>query len=219
VSEPGRAEERGSAALGEALARIERLERALVALAGQPRAESAPAALVEGVATVVRFLVHGDEYGVPIASVQEVLRYVKLTRAPAAAGPVAGVLNLRGQPVPVLDARERLGLGSTRPGLNTPILVLLLAGGATGFIVDQVLGVDEVTIRRVEPQAERWLCGSIVGAVAEHRDRLVQLLDTERVLVRGEEIGLRALRDATACAAGDGPGEQRDRPVLPPSPP
>jgi chemotaxis signal transduction protein len=83
----------------------------------------------------------GHAYGIPVRAVVEVTRMVALSPLPDAPEWVAGVLDLRGLPVPVVDLARRLGRLSRTPVLERRIVV---AGGVdpVGLIVDEVTGVS-----------------------------------------------------------------------------
>ena len=83
-----------------------------------------------------------QEYGLPIAAVDEIARPPDhITRLPKAPAFIDGVMNLRGSVVPIVDLRRRFELTSTEPESAQRILVLAVGGGRTGFMVD---GVSEV---------------------------------------------------------------------------
>jgi purine-binding chemotaxis protein CheW len=88
------------------------------------------------------------------------------------------MINLRGRTLPVVDLSSRLG-GQLEIGTRTRILVLEVAGGALGLIVDTVDGILRVTAEQIEPMpsaANRDL-GEQIAAVGE---RLIVLIDAER---------------------------------------
>ena len=91
---------------------------------------------------VVIFRLGAEEFGVPIMSVQEIVRVPEtLTRVPKTPGFVEGVINLRGTVLPVIDQRARLGLPQIERNDRQRIMVYLLGGKRTGFIVDSVAEV------------------------------------------------------------------------------
>jgi len=91
---------------------------------------------------VVIFRLGAEEFGVPIMSVQEIVRVPEtLTRVPRAPAFVEGVINLRGAVLPVIDQRSRLGLPLIERNDRQRIMVYLLGGKRTGFIVDSVAEV------------------------------------------------------------------------------
>jgi len=91
---------------------------------------------------MVVFRLGKEEYGAPIESVQEIVRVPEeLTRVPNAPPFVEGVINLRGSVLPVVDLRRRLGLQTVCRSDQQRVMVFLIDGMRTGFIVDSVTEV------------------------------------------------------------------------------
>ena len=91
---------------------------------------------------MVVFRLGKEEYGAPIESVQEIVRVPEeLTRVPNAPPFVEGVINLRGSVLPVVDLRQRLGLQTVCRSDQQRVMVFLIDGMRTGFIVDSVTEV------------------------------------------------------------------------------
>lgn len=129
------------------------------------------------------FLVGGHCFAVPSSLVAEVLHAGVLTPVPLATDAVAGLIHLRGQIVPVIDMRRRLGLGEgLTPGSD--LLVVRLSDDHYALLVDEVLDVDRIPTDRIEPPS-----GSLIEPAADPRtgvfageDRLVHLLDPQRIV-------------------------------------
>ena len=139
---------------------------------------------------VVVFRLGAEEFGVPIASVQEIVRVPEsLTHVPKAPGFVEGVINLRGAVLPVIDQRARLGLERVPRNDAQRIMVYALAGGRTGFIVDSVTEVLRIDKAHVLP-APQLLAGqsNVMRQVAnlERQSRLILLIDPEALLSEAE---------------------------------
>jgi len=101
---------------------------------------------------MVIFRLDKEEFGAPIASVQEIVRVPEeLVRLPKAPSFVEGVINLRGIVLPVVDLRLRLGMKRTERTDRQRIMVFLIAGVRTGFIVDQVAEVLKIPRSAIEP--------------------------------------------------------------------
>jgi purine-binding chemotaxis protein CheW len=101
---------------------------------------------------VVIFRLDKEEFGAPIASVQEIVRVPKdLIRVPKAPSFVEGVINLRGTVLPVIDLRLRLGLKQVERSDRQRIMVFLISDVRTGFIVDQVAEVLKIPKAAIEP--------------------------------------------------------------------
>jgi len=134
---------------------------------------------------VVVFRLGREEFGVPIASVQEIVRVsAKLTRVPKAPAAIEGVINLRGAVLPVMDLRRRLGLESVERGDQQRIIVLLIDGIRTGFIVDSVAEVLKIHHSAIE--ATPRLSGASSQLLArmanlEKQKRMVQLIEPKHL--------------------------------------
>ncbi len=135
----------------------------------------------------VGFRVGPQSYALPIATVREIVRPPEITPVPQSPEHVAGVMNLRGRIVPVVDLRKRF-----RQALDmTPkcrVLVIALAGKLIGLLVDAASEVLKIADSEVEPSPklfgednERYVTG-----VARHHDRLVVLLDAYKLLPERE---------------------------------
>ena len=117
---------------------------------------------------LVIFSLGSEEYALPITRVQEIIRYTE-PRSVASQTPwIRGVINLRGNIVPVCDLAERLGLGLERPE-GAKIVILETASGTAGVIVDDVDEVLTVTAEQLEdiPSAD----AGYVDGVAKVGDR------------------------------------------------
>ena len=101
---------------------------------------------------VVIFRLGAEEFGVPIMSVQEIVRVPEaLTRVPKTPPFVEGVINLRGTVLPVIDQRSRLGLPTLARSEGQRIMVYMLGGQRTGFIVDSVAEVLRIPRAHIAP--------------------------------------------------------------------
>lgn len=140
---------------------------------------------------VVVFRLDKEEYGVPIASVQEIVRVPEeLTHVPKAPPFVEGVINLRGAVLPVIDLRRRLGLPTVERTDRQRIMVFLIGNVRTGFIVDSVAEV--LRIHKSSIEAAPMLSSEqskLLGRMAnlEKQKRMVQLIDPEH-LVKADEM-------------------------------
>jgi len=131
---------------------------------------------------VVYHLADG-EFGVPIASVQEIVRLPdELTRIPKAPAYVEGVINLRGSILPVLDHRKRLGMAQGDKNDKQRIIVFTIKGIKTGFIVDSVSEVIKIPRSAIveAPRVSREQM-QLLDRVAnlEQQKRVIQLLNPD----------------------------------------
>lgn len=148
---------------------------------------------------VVVFRLGAAEFGVPIESVQEIVRVPEaLTRVPKSPEFVEGVINLRGSVLAVIDQRRRFGLESTERSDRQRIMVYLLNGTRTGFIVDSVAEVMKIPHDAIEESprlsAEQ---AKLIRRVAnlQQSKRLVMMIEPEQLLEADE---LDALQEMAA---------------------
>jgi purine-binding chemotaxis protein CheW len=146
---------------------------------------------------VVIFRLDKEEFGAPIASVQEIVRVPEqLIRVPKAPSFVEGVINLRGTVLPVIDLRLRLGLKQVERTDRQRIMVFLISGVRTGFIVDQVAEVLRIPRAAIEPapqlSAEQSRLLSRMANL-EKQKRMVQLLDPPHLMEKKELVALAAV--------------------------
>jgi purine-binding chemotaxis protein CheW len=139
---------------------------------------------------LVVFRLGQEEFGVPIDSVQEIVRVPELlTHVPKAPAFVEGVINLRGSVLPVIDLRRRLGLPGVERSDRQRIMVFLIDRVCTGFIVDCVAEVLKVERRAIEPAPRLSSEQSLLlarMANLEKQKRMVQLLDPAHLVDGGD---------------------------------
>jgi purine-binding chemotaxis protein CheW len=146
---------------------------------------SAPTREESTVSQYCTFVLDGHLFGVPVASVQEVLREQELTPVPLAAPEVAGLINLRGQIVVTLDMRRRLRLPARPDGEPTVNVVVRTADGSpVSLVVDRigdVLDADAATLEE-PPDTLDAAMRLLVESVCKLDDQLMLMLDTERAV-------------------------------------
>lgn len=128
------------------------------------------------------FLLDGHLFGVPVSSVQEVLRSQELTEVPLAPPEVAGLMNLRGQIVTTLELRARLRLSPRHPEAPAVFVVVRTAdGGAVSLVVDEIGDVLEPAAETFEapPETVPAEIRPLVTGVCKLDGRLMLALDTE----------------------------------------
>ena len=130
-----------------------------------------------------------ETYGVDIGSVREIIRIQEITKVPRTPDFVEGVINLRGNVIPVIDLRKRFGFQQTDATKDTRIVVVDINGNDIGVVVDAVTEVLRLSSDAVEPPT-----GVIVSAdsdyllgIAKLESRLIILLDLQRALSNMEQ--------------------------------
>ncbi len=135
---------------------------------------------------VVVFRLGSEEFGVPIAAVQEIVRVPEqLTFVPKAPDFVEGVINLRGSVLPVMDQRRRLGLEDVARNERQRIMVYVLNGRRIGFIVDAVSEVLKIPRNAIEEAPhlsgeQRQMLGRVANL--EKQRRMILLIEPSALL-------------------------------------
>ena len=139
----------------------------------------------------------GEEYGVPISQVQEIVRVGGITMVPNSPSYMEGVINLRGRVLPVLNLRKRLGLSDKEMSNASRIVVAEIGNKVIGLLVDAVTHVIKITPESVEPAPEEILeiDTDYITGVGKLSDRMIILLDLEKLLRREKIEGNEALHE------------------------
>ncbi len=130
-----------------------------------------------------------EDYAIPIEQVREIRSVEKITRVPRSESHVKGIMNLRGLIIPVIDVREKLGLGTQSAATTKQrILVANIADSLTGLLVDEVDQVMRIQTKDIDsaPQGASESHHYIRG-IAKLEQRLVILLDAEALLLGKKE--------------------------------
>ncbi len=136
----------------------------------------------------VTFRVGNADYAVPAAQVLHLESYQSATHVPGAPAFVAGLVQVRGRVVPVVDMRIRFGLPPVEHTIDHRVVVMQIGTRVAGLLVDsarEVLQLDETTFEKPPEIIERQ-SGGFVTAVATVTKRLFLLIDVPRIL--GEEL-------------------------------
>ncbi len=138
---------------------------------------------------LVTFRLGSEEFSMDILKVQEIIRPMELTRVPRAPAFVDGVINLRGKVIPVMDLRRRFSMEPTEDTSEARIIVVELGGRTVGFKVDAVSEVLRLPVDMVEPPPSIVSGAEIdyIRGVGKLDDRLIMLLDVEKLLTDGEK--------------------------------
>ena len=146
---------------------------------------------------LVGFTIGKELFGVDILMVQEIIRAAPITPVPNSPEFVEGVINLRGNILPVIDLRRRLNLLSDTKDLkDTWILILDIQNKVTGFIVDSVTEVIKIQESTIEPPPDIIKAGlesQYLRGVCDIGAQLLILLDFKRILLQEEFTKLKAM--------------------------
>lgn len=138
----------------------------------------------EEMTQLVVFRLGTEEFGVEILQVQEIILLSPITRVPKAPGFVEGVINLRGEIIPVVDLRKRFGLEAGELKEDARIVVVDVADNLVGMIVDEVTQPLSLPTSQIQPPPP--LAGGVEAAylrgIGKLADRLIVILNLERAL-------------------------------------
>lgn len=147
---------------------------------------------------MVTFSLGGKEYGVDIMKVKEIAKFENFTYVPNTQPFVAGVYNLRGDIISVIDMRIMFNLPAAQHADDDPQdgLILRLDNGLIGVVVDSIDKVVGISSETIQPPHPIFADVNIkyISGVVEHDERLYIVLDVERIL--GEEADEEAERSA-----------------------
>ena len=134
---------------------------------------------------LVIFQLGGEEFGVEIMQVQEIIRMPEITRIPQSPEYVEGVINLRGKIIVVINLDSRFALNSKELDDDSRIIIVEVGDNVIGIIVDSVSEVLRLSTSNVEPAPEiisTKIKADYLKGVGKLDDRLLILLDLEKVL-------------------------------------
>ncbi len=125
-----------------------------------------------------------EQYGIDIRSIDNIVRMQSITRVPKMPDFLKGVINLRGEVIPIVSMRLKMKLEADEITKNTRIIVLNLEQeGKVGFIVDEVREVVTLEPSQVEKITYNAKDEnvSLINAVGKHNDELISLFDLNAI--------------------------------------
>lgn len=140
---------------------------------------------------IVIFQLGGEEYGINILQTKEIIKPSKITNVPNTPDYVLGVINLRGQIVPVIDLRKRFAIADTEATEKQRVITIEVRDSLIGLVVDSVNGVVWLNMNELEPAPE--IAGGIeqefIEGVGKIEDRLLVIIDLEKLLFGNDQEG------------------------------
>lgn len=132
-----------------------------------------------------------EQYGIDISYVDNIVRMQKITRVPKAQSYFKGIINLRGEIVPVMSIRTKMDLDPDVFTDVTRIIILKLEEhGVLGLIVDEVkevvtLGPDEIDKVAYDAKNNK---SNFINGVGKHGEELISLFDTNSIIDESENV-------------------------------
>jgi purine-binding chemotaxis protein CheW len=143
----------------------------------------------------VSFRLGNEEFGVDILKVREIVRLQKIARVPQTPEFVEGVINLRGNIIPIINLRNKFGLEEIERDNNTRIIVFNVEGKIIGVIVDRVEQVLRLAEDLIElpPEIGTGKMQEYIKGVGKIDEGLLILLHIEKILTNEEMFQLKEL--------------------------
>lgn len=133
------------------------------------------------------FYLEDEVYGVHISDVKEIIAMMKTTPVPKTPKFIQGVMNLRGNIIPVVDMRLKFEMPSIPAQMYTAIVIIKLAEKQIGFVVDkveEVINVEEENLS-LPPEFGAQIDTRFIKNMAQHKNKVVMILDL--IALFGEE--------------------------------
>ncbi len=138
---------------------------------------------------VVSFKLADEEYAIEITRVKEIILVEGITRVPQMPEYIEGIINLRGEVVPVIDLRKRFGLKNAELVEETRIVVSRMDKRIVGLIVDSVSQVMKLPNTDIQPPPDTIasIAGEYLTGIGKIEERMIMMLDIEKILSREEK--------------------------------
>lgn len=138
----------------------------------------------------------GDElYGIGIENVQEIIAMMRITIVPKTPPHIKGVMNLRGNIIPIVDMRTKFGMEYQEPNMYTATVIVSIEGTSIGFIVDTVEEVMQIAddVLMDAPNFGTQIDTSFISKMAQRDEDVIMLLDLDKVFGDSELSSLESL--------------------------
>lgn len=124
-----------------------------------------------------------EQYGINIKHIDNIVRMQNITRVPKVPSYLKGVINLRGEVIPVMSIRLKMFLPEDEITKATRIIILKLEQyGTVGIIVDEVKEVVTLEVDGIEKMAYDSKEKNFINGIGKHNDALISLLDLDLVM-------------------------------------
>ncbi len=136
----------------------------------------------------VTFYINDELYGIPVLQVQEIIGMTKITSVPNSLPYMKGVIDLRGEVVPVIDMRNKFGMPETEYSSFTVIIIVEVGDRLVGMVVDSVSDVLNIPVKdmREMPQLSSKVQRDFIDGIGQCGSDLVIILNAERILTTEE---------------------------------
>ena len=144
---------------------------------------------LEDSTNLVTFRLGSGEYAIDIMQAKEIIKMEKITLIPNAPDFVEGVINLRGNIIPIIDLKKRFNLEEIEGDKNTGIIIVKIEDVDMGIIIDSISKVVYISNSDIQPPPP-MLSGigqKYIKGVGKLEDKLLVVLDLEKLFTTDEE--------------------------------
>ncbi|WP_201750417.1 chemotaxis protein CheW [Senegalia massiliensis] len=143
----------------------------------------------------VVFKLDGEEYGINIINVKEIGIYKEPVKIPNSPEFIEGIINYRGEVIPIVNLKKRFNLNDLIISNNTRVIIININDKQVGFVVDeasQTIRIDEEHIENT-PEMVTRIDSEYITGVGKVEDRLILIIDLEKVLTDSEKQKIESL--------------------------
>lgn len=141
------------------------------------------------------FFLAGEEYGIEILSVHEIIGMMPITSVPGTPDHICGIINLRGKIIPIVDLRRKFGMDAKAQTSETCIIVVNVQGIEVGIVVDRVSEVLNISDEEIEPAPSfgRDVNTDFIMGIGKSQSKVKILLNIDRVLSADQLVQLQKI--------------------------
>jgi purine-binding chemotaxis protein CheW len=164
-------------------------------------------ALQSAAGKFLTFFLDREEYGIEILRVREIIGMLPITSVPATPGHFRGIINLRGQIIPVVDLRCKFGMASKSQTPETCIIVVNVQEVDVGIVVDRVSEVLNIAAEDIEPAPSfgKNVNTDFILGIGKSQSKVKILLNIDRLIAEDHVIHFQTV---------PGTGTTEDTPVI-----
>ena len=139
---------------------------------------------------IVVFTIDELSYAISLTAVVKVIHAIEIRHLPGAPEIITGIINVKGQIIPVVDIRKRFGLPAREMDLDDRFIIADTGKRQVAILVDSVTGIRDLLSGQISLAAERLPFAEHIRGVAKKDDGLILIYDLDRFLSLDEEIEL-----------------------------
>ena len=148
------------------------------------------------------FFLAGEEYGIEILSVHEIIGMMPITCVPGTPDYICGIINLRGKIIPIVDLRRKFGMESKAQTAETCIIVVHVQGVEVGTVVDRVSEVLNIDAGEIEPPPSfgKDVNTDYILGIGKSQSKVKILLNIDRVIANEQIVQLQKIAGSETSA-------------------